>query len=245
MHARTYGPPERPAAKTCCQPCDRSRARKRSLLLAAAGTTLLLPLARDHLAQHDNTVAIHEGDARQTLAILEGVAHQGLLRLEAALGHFVGLQGVRVVHLLAAGLLAHLPLELRDAAGSPSAAHEADRRVANLDLIRDIEDLDLRVELTGLAQSGVLLIHHHISGSWHVVLVQTLDVQADIVAGIGEIDARMVHLDGEHLAGARIRSGVGRQEDHLLTWLHNTLLDAACQDISHALDLVDARDRHA
>merc|ERR1719188_2167847 len=105
----------------------------RSLLLAASAT-LLLPLARDDLAQHHDAVAVHERHTRQALAVLEGVAHQRLLGLEAALGHLVGLQGVRVFHLLAARLLAHLPLELRDAAGGPTAAHETDRRVAHLDL---------------------------------------------------------------------------------------------------------------
>merc|ERR1711897_2487 len=49
-----------------------------------------------------NAVAVHEGNAGEALAILEGVAHQGLLRLEAALSHLVGLQRVWVLHLLAA-----------------------------------------------------------------------------------------------------------------------------------------------
>jgi len=31
-------------------------------LLLATSTTLLLALTRDHLAQHDNTIAIHEGN---------------------------------------------------------------------------------------------------------------------------------------------------------------------------------------
>merc|ERR1712176_1195950 len=111
--------------------------RMRSLLLAA-GAALLLALARDDLAKHHHTIAIHERHARQALAVLEGVAHQGLLRREAALGHLVGLQGVRVIHLLASGLLAHLPLELRDPARRSTAAHEADRGVADLDLVGDV-----------------------------------------------------------------------------------------------------------
>merc|ERR1712087_635074 len=109
-----------------------------ALLLLAAGRCLLLALAGDDLAQHDHTVAIHECHTRQALAILEGVAHQWLLRREAALGHLIGLQRVGVVHLLAASLLAHLPLELRNAAGRPSAAHKADRRIPDLDLVRDV-----------------------------------------------------------------------------------------------------------
>merc|ERR1711976_1145315 len=116
------------------------------LLLLAAGAALLLALARDHLAKHHYAVAVHESHARQTLAILEGVAHERLLRLEAALSHLVGLKGVGVLHLLDARLLAHLPLQLADAARRAPAAHEADRRVADFDLVGDVEHLDLRVE---------------------------------------------------------------------------------------------------
>merc|ERR1712087_693444 len=127
-------------------------------LLLAAGGSFLLALAGDHLAQHDHAIAVHERDARQALAILEGVAHQRLLRCKTALRHLVGLRGVGIIHLLAAGLLAHLPLELRDAASGPSAPHETDRRIANLDLVRDVQHLNLSVELAGLAQGGVLLV---------------------------------------------------------------------------------------
>merc|ERR1711893_551760 len=99
-------------------------ATRNPLLLLATGASLLLALAGDDLSKHDHAVSIHEGDTRQTLAILEGVAHQRLLWLEAALRHLVRLQRVRIVHLLASSLLAHLPLELRNTASRPSAAHE-------------------------------------------------------------------------------------------------------------------------
>merc|ERR1712107_794929 len=134
-------------------------------LLLATRSTLLLALARDDLAQHDDTVAIHEGDARQALAIFESIAHERLLWLETALRHLVRLQGVRVLHLLATGLFAHLPLERRDAACGAAATHEANRRVADLDIIGDIENLNLSVELARLSQGGVLLVKHNIARS--------------------------------------------------------------------------------
>ena len=71
------------------------------------------------------TVAIHERDTRKALAVLERVADQRLLRLEGALGHLVGLQGVWVFHFLATSLLAHLPLELGDAASCATASHQS------------------------------------------------------------------------------------------------------------------------
>merc|ERR1712119_27772 len=125
-------------------------------LLLASTSRFLLALARDDLAQHHYTVPVHECHTRQALAILEGVAHQGLLRCEAALGHFVRLQGVRIIHLLTSGLLAHLPLELRDPARRSTTAHETNRRVADLDFIGDVEDLNLCVKFARLAESLVL-----------------------------------------------------------------------------------------
>merc|ERR1712060_1030310 len=81
-----------------------------------------LRLDRDDLSQHNNTVSVHESDTGETLAVLERVSDQGLLRLEGDLSHLVGLQGVRLLHLLTTSLLAHLPLESGDPASSASAA---------------------------------------------------------------------------------------------------------------------------
>merc|ERR1711979_65655 len=131
------------SSRTCASPTGLS-------LLLAASSAFLLALARDDLAQHDHTVAVHEGDTREALTILEGIAHEWLLRLEAALRHLVGLERVRVLHLFTASLLAHLPLQLADPARRAAATHETDRRVTNLDLVRNVEHLDLRVELPGL-----------------------------------------------------------------------------------------------
>merc|ERR1712190_194014 len=102
----------------CCTSCAAQREGsilRPSSLFLAPGSSVLLALAGDNLAQHDDSVAIHEGHAREALAVLEGVAHKRLLGLEAALCHLVGLQGVGVLHLLASRLLPHLPLELGNA----------------------------------------------------------------------------------------------------------------------------------
>merc|ERR1712186_149091 len=138
------------------QICRQSRHAQCSLLLATSTATLFLALAGDDLAKHHHTIAIHEGNAREALAILEGVADQWLLRLEAALSHLVRLQRVWVLHLLAARLLAHLPLELADAARRAAATHKTDRGIADLDLVRNIEHLDLCIELPCLTQSRIL-----------------------------------------------------------------------------------------
>merc|ERR1711904_128168 len=95
-----------------------------SLLLAGSASARGSLFNSDNFPQHHNTVAVHEGHAGKTLAVLEGVADKWLLGLEIALGHLVGLEGVRIIHLLAASLLAHLPLQLVDTAGGTATSHE-------------------------------------------------------------------------------------------------------------------------
>merc|ERR1712190_218055 len=148
---------------------------------------------------------------------------------------------MRLLHLLPPGLLAHLPLELRNAARGAACAYESDRRVAHLDLIRDIENLNLRIELTGLTERRILLVHHHVTSVWHVVLVQALNVQADVIAWVCKVDTLVVHFHREDLPSAGIRCCVRRQEDDFLPRLHDTLLHAASEYITDTLDFIDAR----
>merc|ERR1712084_59891 len=175
-----------------------------SLLLATC-SGLSLVLTGHDLAQHHDAVAIHESDTRKALAILERVTHQWLLGLECTLSHLVGLQRVGLFHFLTASFLAHLPDELRDTACRSAATHETNRRVAHLYLIRDIEHLDLGVELFRLCKSRVLLVDHDVTTARHVVLVQAFDVEADVIAWVSEVDTLVVHLHREYLARAWIR----------------------------------------
>ena len=206
---------------------------------------LLLLLDRDHrhdLTQHDNTVAIHEGDTGETLAVLEGVSDQRLLRLEGDLGHLVGLQVVGLFHLLTTGLLAHLPLNSHDTARSATAADETDGRVTGLDLVGDIQDLDLSFEALDGGQTGILLVDHNVTTVGHVGLIQVLNVQTDVVTGDSGVSTLVMHLNGEHLTDARVGAGVGGKEDNFFVGLDDTLFDTASQDIADTLDLVDGRD---
>merc|ERR1712023_610970 len=108
------------------------------LLLRLLLDVSLLRHGRD-LPQHDHTVPVHEGHTGKTLTILEGVADKRLLGSHGDLGHFVRLQTVGILHLLSTSLLAHLPLQLHDPAGRPTAAHETNGGVAALDLSGDVE----------------------------------------------------------------------------------------------------------
>ena len=48
----------------------------------------------------------------------------------------------------------------------------------HLDLVEDIWGLS--IELLGLSKYGVLLVHHHVSGVCHVLLVETIEVLHDM-----------------------------------------------------------------
>merc|ERR1719359_867929 len=179
----------------------RSKTPSRLLLLRAFDLVHLL----HDLPKHDHAIAVKESDAGETLAVLERVDHKRLLRGEVHLSHLVRLERVRVLHLLAARLLPDLPVHLRDTARGATAADEADRGVADLDLTRDVENLDLGVEVVTRTKRRVLLVHHHVARPRHVLLVETLDVHADVVARARRILALVVHLHREHLAAARVR----------------------------------------
>mmetsp|Transcript_150359 Transcript_150359/g.481201 ORF Transcript_150359/g.481201 Transcript_150359/m.481201 type:complete len:226 (-) Transcript_150359:52-729(-) len=96
-----------------------------------------------------------------------------------------------------------------------------------------------------MPQRRVLLVDHNIAAMRHVALVQAFDVQAHVVPRCRGAHALVVHLNSEHFPCAWIGSRVRRQESDLFAWLHDALLDAPRQDVSDALDLVDAGDGHA
>merc|ERR550525_1077739 len=215
-----------------------------SSLLLATCSCILLALARDDFPEHDNTIPVHEGNPGETFTVLESVAHERLLWLEAALRHLIRLERMRILHLLSSCFLSHFPFQLGNAACRATTPDEADWRVANLDFIGDVQDLDLGIELARLTQSGVLLVDHDVARSRHVVLVQALNVQANVIARIRKVHPLMVHLDCEHLASAGIGSSVRGQKHNLFARLHHTLLHTAGQDIANTFDFVDTGNWH-
>mmetsp|Transcript_12824 Transcript_12824/g.36793 ORF Transcript_12824/g.36793 Transcript_12824/m.36793 type:complete len:488 (+) Transcript_12824:124-1587(+) len=203
---------------------------------------LCLVLDLDDLSKHDGGVSIEESDTGETLARLEVVDNQRLGRLEHDLGHLVGLESVRGLHLLSSGLLTDLPVDADDLAGRPSATDESDRGVTRLGLSRNVQGLDLGREVLHRLEGGVRLQDHDISGTGEVVLVKTLDVHSDVVTRSSLLGTLVVHLDGEDLSNARVGGSVGRHEDDLITGVDNSLLDTSGKDITDSLDLVGSRD---
>eukprot|EP00961_Rhodomonas_salina_P231853 3132333-Rhodomonas_salina.1 len=95
----------------------------------------------------------------------------------------------RALELLATGLLTHLPVDDRHPACCAAAAHEANGGVSDLELSRDVvESLDLGSEGLGALEGAVLGVHHNVTATGHVVLVETLDVHANVVAGLRRVD---------------------------------------------------------
>merc|ERR1719401_2171460 len=215
------------------------------LLLTTTLVAFIFLFTRNHFTQHNNTIAIHESDPRETFTVLERVANEWLLRLERCFCHLVGLQCMRIFHFLSTGLFAHLPFQLGNTASRATTTHEANGRIPHFDFVRDIKHLDLCIEFLRLSKCCVFLVYHHIARARHIVLVQTFYIQSNVITWIGCINTRMMHLDCKHLASTRIRGGVRWQKDYFFARLHYSLLHTACQHITHALDLVNARDWHA
>ncbi len=148
-----------------------------------------------------------------------------------------------ILELGASSLLAHLPGDGGHSARGAAASHKADGGVAALELAGDVvEGLDLADEGLGALEGAVLGVDHNVTGAGHVVLVETLDVHADVVTGLGSVDTLVVHLDSEDLASAGGAGGVGGHEDDILAGVDEALLDTAGQNVADTLDLVDARD---
>merc|ERR1712070_298642 len=137
-------------------------------------------------------------------------------------------------------LLTHLPDKFRQTASRAATTYESDRRVAAFDFIRDIQNLNLGVKFFRLTQGGVLFVHHHVAAPGHVVLIETLDVEPDVVPRVCKVDSRVVHFDCENFPRAWIRSRVRGQKDDFFPRFHNTLLDTASEHVADALNLVNA-----
>ena len=205
------------------------------LLLLLGGGNLLSGLG--DLSKHDNTVTLHDSDTGKTLAVLEGVNNKWLLWGEHDLSHLVSLQAVGFLSLLSSGLFTHLPYQLGHSHSGSSGTHEAYWSVSNLQLTRVVKDLNLGSEGSGLLQGSVLLVHHHVSGTRHVILVKSLDVKTNVVSGLGLVSTLVVHFTGENLSSARVGGSVGWKEENFLTRLDNSLLNTSSDDITNSLNL--------
>ena len=49
----------------------------------------------------------------------------------------------------------------------------------------EVEGREVGGELAGLAEGGGLLVDHHVTDTGHVHLVEALDVEANVVTGLG------------------------------------------------------------
>jgi len=196
------------------------------------------------LAKHDSGVTVEEGNAGKTLTVGELVDNHRLLWAEDDLSLVVGLELNTTVGLLTTGVLTKAPADLDETTGGTATTDVTDWGVSTLDGAGDVENGDLGGEVLGGLDGVILLVDHDVTDTRHVVLVEGLDVHANVVARLTSLlETLVVHLDGEDLARASGGLGVGWEEDNLLTRKDVTLLDAASEHITDTLDLVDTGDR--
>ena len=197
-----------------------------------------------HLTEHDSGVTVKEGNTGETLTVGELVNNHRLLWDEDDLSLVVGLELDATVGLLTTGVLTETPADLDETTGGTATTDVTDWRVTSLDGAGNVENGDLGGEVLGGLEGIVLLVDHDVTDTRHVILVEGLDVHANVVTGLTSLfETLVVHLDGEDLARASGGGGVGREEENILTRKDVTLLDAASEHITDTLDLVDTRDR--
>ena len=80
--------------------------------------------------------------------------------------------------------------------------------------------MNRRVELFRPFQGAILLVHLNISRSRHVVRIQALNVQLNIVTWSSLVHSLMMHLHSEHFLSVRIQNRVRWQEYDFFAWLH-------------------------
>jgi hypothetical protein len=199
----------------------------------------------DDLAKHDNGGTFEDGDAAETFASLEAFASERLHGVEVACSHFVGFEKRGVFELGTTGGLANFPVDLGEFDSRASSTDEGNGTVTDLELPGVIEDLHLSGELANNLEGRIRLLHHNVTDAGHVDLVKTLNVETNVVTGVGDRVVLVVHFDGENLTFAGQVAGVSGHEAHLVVGLDDTLFDTAGDDITNTLDLVHARNGHA
>lgn len=202
----------------------------------------------DDVTHHDQTVTFHQSKTGQTLALLEGFDAHRLLWCKHNSGGRVGLQfswgfdgDLFLLDLVSGGL------DFKDLAGRAVSTDETDWGVTNLDRVWHLQDLHLGGEASGRRQVTVLdnigNAEHDITNLRHVVLVQTLDGETNVVTTSGVLDLLVVHFDG--LDDTRAMDlGVRWVEVDLVFDIDNTLFNTTSDDITDTRDLVHTRDRH-
>lgn len=160
------------------------------------------------------------------------------------LGNFVGLHILRMLDLLTSSFLAHLPVDGLDPAGRSTGTDVGYWGISHLELAWVVQDLNLSGKRCSTPQRRILLNNHNITNTGHVQLLQTLDVESNVVTRSSVRHVLVMHFNRENLSLARSRGGMSRKEKNLVVRLDDTLLDTASDNITDTLDLVDTRDRH-
>jgi len=189
-------------------------------------------------------VTLEHSNTGKVGADIEGIGGDGLLRNQHDLSSAVGGELLDVSGPLATSLLRADLHDLSNAHGRVSGTDVAGRGVTNGERSGKSQSLDHSVDALGGDDGLIVLEDHDITLLGHVVLVQVLHVDTDVVTRNGLRHVLVVHFDGEDLTEARVSGGVGRHELDFLTGLEGTLLDTTADDVTDTLDLQVSGHRH-
>ena len=204
-------------------------------LLGGLGGLAGLLLAGDLLDDTDGDGLTHVSDGETTKRSVGGESLDDHRLGGDELDHG-GILGFNVLGLILSdgtSTLVDLGSELLELAGNMASMAIKDGSVTILDLTGMVEHDDLGDEHLGISARVVLGVRSDIT-SLDVLDGEVLDVEADVITGVGSLDLLVMHLDGLDLGGD-VHGAEG--DDH--TGTEGTSLDTTDGYCSNTANLVD------
>ena len=176
---------------------------------------------------------ITDGEATERRVDREGLAAHGLRGLKADHGGISLLDVLGSLLSSLTGTLIDLRQESGELAGNVGSVAIQNGGITSRDLTRVVQDDDLSSEVLN-TDGGVVLGVRADETTADILNRQRLNVETDVISGVGLTDGLVVHLDGLNLSGDT--SG-GESDVH--TGLEDTSLDTTNGDSTDTTNLVD------
>ena len=209
-------------------------------LLGSLGGLAELLLAGDFLDDTDSDGLAHIADSEATKRGVggESLDNHGLGGHELDESGILGLDVSGGILSDGTGTLVDLGADLLELAGNMASMAIKDGSVSVHDLSGMVEDNNLSDEHLGVGAGVVLGVGSDVA-SLDILDGQVLDVEANVVTGVGSLDLLVMHLDGFDLSG-----GVHGSESDDHTGLEGTGLDATdghCSDTANLVDVLEGK----
>mmetsp|Transcript_32387 Transcript_32387/g.48083 ORF Transcript_32387/g.48083 Transcript_32387/m.48083 type:complete len:352 (-) Transcript_32387:394-1449(-) len=191
------------------------------------------------LTKHLQTVGVHHSKTTKGRNLIEGLNKQRSRGLELHLGRLELRNMRRILHLCSPSLLRLLPENFRHLASDLCRARKNNRGVARLENSRVLLDCNQGCETLDWLELAFLLEIENITGLHLFILSDTLNGHADRVSGTCTIQHLLMLLNGKDLFVLETR----RHDTNNVSRANSSLLNRSCNDLSNALDVIDARHR--